>query len=74
MAQTKKRIHQMTIPQWEKAFPDEAHCGADFVIGHGENTFHQIVDDRPRQLTGTREEAIGDGVRCGLWLPLTSSL
>lgn len=31
MAQSKKRIHQMTIPQWEKAFPDEAHCAAYLV-------------------------------------------
>jgi transposase-like protein len=28
MAQTKKRIHQMTVAQWEKAFPDEASCAA----------------------------------------------
>lgn len=25
---TSKRIHQMTIPQWEKAFPDDAACMA----------------------------------------------
>jgi hypothetical protein len=28
-----KRIHQMTIPQWEKAFPDEAHCAA-YLVRH----------------------------------------
>ena len=28
MAKTSKRIHQMTIPQWEKAFPDEEACQA----------------------------------------------
>jgi transposase-like protein len=28
MAQTKKRIHQMTAAQWEKAFPDEGSCAA----------------------------------------------
>jgi transposase-like protein len=33
MAQSKKRIHQMTIPQWEKAFPDEAHCAA-YLVHH----------------------------------------
>ncbi|MFL5239739.1 MAG: IS1595 family transposase [Rhizomicrobium sp.] len=25
---TSKRIHQMTVPQWEKAFPDDAACMA----------------------------------------------
>lgn len=33
MAQSKKRIHQMTVAQWEKAFPDEAHCAA-YLIQH----------------------------------------
>ena len=33
MAQSKKRIHQMTIPQWEKAFPDEAACEA-YLVAH----------------------------------------
>jgi hypothetical protein len=28
-----KRIHQMTIPQFEKAFPDESHCGA-YLVAH----------------------------------------
>jgi transposase-like protein len=31
MAKTKKRIHQMTIPQWEAAFPDEDACAAYLV-------------------------------------------
>jgi len=25
---TSKRIHQMTVPQWEKAFPDDDACAA----------------------------------------------
>ena len=28
-----KRIHQMTIPQFEKAFPDESHCAA-YLVAH----------------------------------------
>jgi hypothetical protein len=30
---SKKRIHQMTIPQWEKAFPTEDAC-ADYLVVH----------------------------------------
>src|SRR6266851_2713680 len=30
---TKKRIHQMTIPQWEAAFPDEDACAA-YLVEH----------------------------------------
>ena len=33
MAKTSKRIHQMTITQWEKAFPDEDACRA-YLVGH----------------------------------------
>ncbi len=33
MAQSKKRIHQMTVPQWEKAFPNEAACEA-YLVAH----------------------------------------
>ena len=33
MEKPKKRIHQMTIPQWEKAFPDEAACAA-YLVAH----------------------------------------
>lgn len=29
--QPKKKIHQMTVSQWEAAFPDEAHCAAYLV-------------------------------------------
>jgi transposase-like protein len=28
MAKSKKRIHQMTVAEWEKAFPDDDHCKA----------------------------------------------
>src|SRR5216684_2781274 len=30
---TSKRIHQMTIPQWEKAFPDDDACKA-YLVRH----------------------------------------
>src|SRR5208282_2942471 len=30
---TKKRIHQMTLPQWEAAFPDENACAA-YLVKH----------------------------------------
>ncbi len=30
---SRKRIHQMTIPQWEKAFPTEEAC-ASYLIRH----------------------------------------
>jgi transposase-like protein len=33
MAQSKKRIHQMTIPQWEQAFPNEEACQA-YLVAH----------------------------------------
>lgn len=31
MAKISKRIHQMSIPQWEKAFPDERAC-AEYLV------------------------------------------
>jgi hypothetical protein len=33
MAKSKKRIHQMTIAQWEASFPDEGACCA-YLVGH----------------------------------------
>lgn len=33
MAKSKKLIHQMTIPEWEAAFPDENACCA-YLVGH----------------------------------------
>jgi transposase-like protein/IS1 family transposase len=30
---TSKRIHQMTVPQWEKAFPDDAAC-MTYLVKH----------------------------------------
>jgi transposase-like protein len=30
---TSKRIHQMTVPQWEKAFPDDDACAA-YLVRH----------------------------------------
>ena len=33
MTKTSKRIHQMSIPQWEAAFPDESACAA-YLVGH----------------------------------------
>jgi transposase-like protein len=33
MAKASKRIHQMTIPQWEASFPDEDACCA-YLVGH----------------------------------------
>ena len=33
MAKKSKRIHQMTISDWEKAFPDEAACDA-YLVKH----------------------------------------
>jgi len=32
MGKSNKRIHQMTIPQWEKAFPTEEACAAYLVL------------------------------------------